>query len=189
MAVTAVFINHVSKKKAASMYGIPRSTLQRYIKECEGDGGVEKKDRGRQTTLTKEQESELCSVLLDMERRLYGLRPQCVRKIVYQYCVENNIPHTFSDEDKSAGKKWLRLFLSRNPDLSIRKPEGMSIQRAQGYNKSKIKIFEQVLKNELFDENGMRRIPAENIFNVDETGVCVNQKPHKILAKKGKKSV
>src|SRR6218665_1651797 len=77
----------------------------------------------------------------------------------------------------------------RNPELSIRKPAGMSIQRAQGYNKSKIQIFEQVLKNELFDENGMRRIPAENIFNVDETGDCVNQKPHKILAKKGKKSI
>ena len=40
-------------------------------------------------------------------------------------------------------------------DLSIRKPEGMSIQRAQGCNKRKIQIFEQVLKNELFDENGM----------------------------------
>jgi len=64
-----------------------------------------------------------------------------------------------------------------------------SLQRAQGYNKSKIQIFEQVLENELFDENGMRRITAENIFNVDETGVCVNQKPHTILAKKGKKSI
>jgi len=40
----------------------------------------------------------------------------------------------------------------------------MSIQRAQGYNKSKIQVFEQVRKNELFDENGMRRIPAEKIL-------------------------
>lgn len=140
-AVRAVFMSNVSKKKAASMYGIPRSTLQRYIKQCENDGSVDKKERGRQTTLSREQESELCSILLDMERRLYGLRPQCVRKIVYQYCVENNIPHTFSGEDKSAGKKWLRLFLMRNPDLSIRKPEGMSIQRAQGYNKGKYKFL------------------------------------------------
>lgn len=29
----------------------------------------------------------------------------------------------------------------------------------------------------------------ENIFNVDETGISVNQKPKRILAKKGKKSV
>jgi len=53
-AVRAVFISNVSKKKAASMYGIPRSTLQRYINQCEKDVGVEKKERGRQTTLSKE---------------------------------------------------------------------------------------------------------------------------------------
>ncbi len=79
-----MLISNVSRKKAAVMYGIPRSTLQRYIKQCEIDGGVAKKERGRQTTLSKEQESELCSILLDMEKRLYGLRPQSVRKIVYQ---------------------------------------------------------------------------------------------------------
>src|SRR6218665_2499102 len=112
-AVRGVFMSNVSKKKAASMYGIPRSTLQRYTKQCENDGSVDKKERGRQTTLSREQESELCSILFDMGRRLYGLRPQCVRKIVYQYCVENNIPHTFSDEDKSAEKKWLKLFLTQ----------------------------------------------------------------------------
>jgi len=72
-------MSNVSKKKAASMYGIPRSTLQRYIKQCEKDGSVDKKERGRQTSLSLEQESELCSIFLDMERRLYGLRPQCVR--------------------------------------------------------------------------------------------------------------
>jgi len=36
------------------------------------------------------------------------------------------------------------------------------------------------------------KIPVESIFNVDETGITdltVNQKPKKILAKKGKKSV
>jgi len=120
VAFRAVLMYNVSKKKAAAMYGIPRSTLQRYIKICKVDGGVEKKERGRQTTLSKEHESELCSIILDMERRLYGLRPQAVRKIVYQYCVKNNIPHTFCNEEKSAGKKWLRLFLGRHPELCIR---------------------------------------------------------------------
>lgn len=126
-------------------------------------------------------------IILDMERRSYGLRPQAVRKIVYQYCVENNTPHTCNE--KSAGKKWLRLFLGRHQELCIRKPKGVSIQRAQGYNNMNVVIFEKLLKNELFDENGDRRIPVENIFNVDETGFSVNQKPTKILAQKGKKCV
>ena len=63
------------------------------------------------------------------------------------------------------------------------------MQRAIGYNSTKIRIFEQVLKKELFTEDGHRRSAAENIFNVDETELTVNQKPRKVIAKRGKKSV
>ena len=83
----------------------------------------------------------------------------------------------------------MRLFLRRHPELSIRKPESTSIQRALGYNHAKIKVFEEVLKKELFNNDGSRKIPPENIFNVDETGVTVNHKSQKILAACGKKSV
>jgi transposase-like protein len=53
-AVQAVFVEHYTKKKAAKTFGIPRSTLNRSIKLCQIDGGVEKKNAGRQTVLTKE---------------------------------------------------------------------------------------------------------------------------------------
>lgn len=124
-----------------------------------------------------------------MEQRLYGLCPLAVRKIVYQYCVENKIAHRFADERQMAGKKWMKKFLQRHPNLSIRKPEALSIQRALGYNSSKVRIFEEVLKKELFNTDGSCRIIPENIYNVDETGVSVNHKPQKILAQKGKRSV
>jgi len=97
------------------------------------------------------------------------------------------IPNDFNAESKMAGKKWLRCFLSRNAVLSIRKLEEVCIQRAQGYNQSKITIFEEVLRKELFHEDGNRRIPVENIFNADETRITVNHKPHKIVASKGKR--
>lgn len=162
---------------------------QRYIKLCEVDGGVGMKNLGRHTTLTMEQETELSGVLQQMEKRLYGLSPLALRKIVFQFCERNNIQHSFNEELKCAGKKWLRLFLTRHPELSIRKPEGVSIQRALGYNRSKVKLFEEILKKELFHESGQRRISEENIFNVDETGISVNHKPNKIVATKGRKSV
>lgn len=91
-----------------------------------------------------------------------------------------------------AGKKWLRLFLARNVELSIRMPKGVKnkdIQRALGYNWIKIKIFEEVLRMELFHEDGNRRIPVENTFNTEETGITNNHKPPKIIATKGRKSV
>jgi hypothetical protein len=64
----------------------------------------------------------------------------------------------------------------KNPDLSMRKPEGQQIQ-----------IFEQILKKELFDSNGLRRMPHENIFSIDETGISVNQKQHKLWQKRKEK--
>lgn len=188
-AVKAVLVDKLSKKKASTTFNVPRATLQRYINECKTDGGVAKKNMGRPTTLTSEQEDDLSSVIQDMERRMYGLTPENVKKIVYSYCVKNHIGHSFNARYQQAGKKWLRLFFNGHPELSLRKPEGTSLHRALGYNKSKVKEFERVLHSELFDENGNRRIPAENIFNVDETGVTVNQKPRKIIATKGKRGV
>lgn len=179
----------MSTKKAAESHGVPRSTLQRYLKQCHEDGSVEKKTMGRRCVLSTEQEEELSSILTEMESRLYGLTTEDVRKVVYQFCEANNIAHNFNTEKKCAGRKWLQLFLARHKELSVRKPEATSMQRAIGYNSTKIRIFEQLLKKELFTEDGHRRIAAENIFNVDETGLTVNQKPRKIIAKKGKKSV
>ena len=63
----------MSTKKAAESHGVPRSTLQRYLKQCHEDGSVEKKTMGRRCVLSTEQEEELSSILTEMESRLYGL--------------------------------------------------------------------------------------------------------------------
>lgn len=188
-AVKAVLMYKWSIKRAAKTHGIPRSTLQRYLKQCHTDGSVQKKTMGRNSILTPDQEQELSSILREMESRLYGLTPVDLRRVVYQFCEANSIPNNFSSDKKYAGRKWMTFFLARHPELSVRKPEGTSIQRALGYNYAKIRIFEEVLKKELFTEDGQRRIPVENIFNVDETGLTVNHKPRKIIATRGKKSV
>lgn len=61
--------------------------------------------------LTEEQEEDdLASRLIDMEKRLYGSTPEDVRRLVFQYCELNNIKHNFSTESKMAGKKWLKGF-------------------------------------------------------------------------------
>ena len=110
-------------------------------------------------------------------------------KNLVHFCVKNHIEHTFNSDHQRAGKKWLKLFLRCHPELSLRKPEGTSIHRALGYNRVKVKEFENVLQRELFHENGDYGIPAENMFNVDEMGVMMNQKPWKIIARKGKRGV
>ena len=185
-AVRAVIIGGKSKKGAAKQYGIPRGTLQRHIKKAVSGEGV-MKVLGRPTLLTKEQEDQLTSLILDMEARLYGLCTDDVRRIVFSYCEKNNIRSDFNRETKMAGKKWLRLFLQRKNELSIRMPENTSMQRAVGFNKVKVGIFFDVLEKVLYNSDGTRAVPQTNIYNVDESGYTVCQKLQRIVAKKEKR--
>ena len=125
---------------------------------------------GRRCTLTPDQETDLCNIIQQMESRLYGLTPEAVCRIVFQFCSKNNINHNFNIEKQCAGRKWLNLFLSWHLGLYVRKPEETSIQRALGFNRSKVEIFYNVLKK-LFSDDGLTsNIPADNIFNFDESG-------------------
>lgn len=63
------------------------------------------------------------------------------------------------------------------------------MQRAVGFNKVKVGIFFNVLETVLYNSDGTRAVPQTNIYNVDESGYTVCQKPQRIVAKKGKKNV
>ena len=138
--------------------------------------------------LTSNQEKELVELALELERHLFGLTPQDLRRLVFQYCERNKIKNPFNKSDRMAGEDWVKSFLKRHENLSIRKPEGMSIGRAIGFNREKVMRFYNILQQILFRGDELF-IPDENIFNVDETGVTICHKPQKIIAKKGKKNV
>ena len=176
----------MSKKKAAPLYNVPRGTLQRHIKKAKNGEGVQKQ-LGRHTILTCDQEEELAQRLVDMEARLYGLTPEDVRRIVYQFCEVNIIKHPFSHQKQMAGRKWLMCFFKRHKELAVRLPERMN--RAIGFNKPKVTMYFDLLETTLFDKNGKRLIAAANIYNVDETGFSVCQKSHSIVGRKGKKNI
>lgn len=187
-AVKQVIVEKMSKKQAALLNNIRRPTLIRHIKKANLGLGV-KKQPGRPTVLSEEQEMELVVLIQDMESRLYGLTITDVRRIVYLFCEKNAIPNTFNQQDGMAGRNWIKLFLGRHSDLSVRKPEAVSIQRAIGFNRAKVDIFFDLLEKTCYDASGMQIIPYENIFNVDESGFTCVQKPQKIVATKGKKNV
>ena len=188
MAVRDVVVYGKSKKSVAKQYRIPRETLSRHVKKASTGRGVEK-IFGRKTVLNSDQENELSAYLQQMEESLFGLTPANVRRIVYTYCEENDIQHTFSHDKKAAGRMWFKKFMHRHPELSIRAPEPMSIQRAMGFNEPKVNIYLDLLHKTLFTESGERKLPPANIYNVDETGISICHKPHKVVAQRGKKSV
>ena len=54
LAVKAMLIDHRPKKSVAKQYGIPRKTLQDYVKRASAGDGVEKCHIGWPTTLTND---------------------------------------------------------------------------------------------------------------------------------------
>jgi len=127
LAVKAVLVDHRSQKSVATELGIPRATLQDYIRRMQFDCGVSELNIGRPTTLTNEQEEELADMLIDMARKLFGLSPKVVRQLVYSYCEANKIQHRFSAKQKAAGKEWLDGFLQRHKNLSVRVADATSL--------------------------------------------------------------
>ena len=117
-----------------------------------------------------------------MERALFGLTTIDVRRLAYDFAEQMGIDNPFNNEFKIAGVDWLRGFMSRNPQLSIRTPQAISVSRAIGFNKPKLNQFFLVYKS-LFEEH---KFSAKQLWNIDETGITNVHKPGKIVATKGK---
>jgi hypothetical protein len=173
-----------SLKKASKDYGIPRKTLRRHRdKKVSNPGKVFL--GGKQPTLSPVFELELVKHIQRMEKALFGLTTLDMRKLAFEFAERAKIKHNFNKELRMAGIDWLRGFRSRHPILSLRSPQGTSIGRAVGFNRPKVLQFftayKEVLQNHSFSAN--------DIWNMDESGITNVAKPCKVLATKGKRQV
>jgi len=177
----------MSLKKAAKDFNVPRTTLRRKLK-LKRQGSSIKTVLGRPTILNSQQELELVAMILNYEERLFGMTLIDIRRLVFQFCEMNKIRHSFNQSHKMAGEDWASSFLKRHRNLSVRKPEAVSIFRAAGFNREKVSRFYDALETVMFKDN-VQTISAANIYNVDESGYTVCHKPKKIVGKKGKKLI
>ena len=65
-----------------------------------------------------------------------GLTIMNLRILTYKYCRRCCIPHPFNKEKKMAGRDFVSGFLKRSKDLSLRKPQGVVLNRICGLNKT-----------------------------------------------------
>ena len=170
----------MSKRKAESIYGIPRKTLTRHL-----EGRVKKPGSlGRfDNVFGKEAEQVLVDHALKLQQMFFGLSTKEFRKLAYEFAEKLGIVHRFNND--SAGKTWMRLFLSRHPELVIQSPEPTSLGRAVGFNKPSVQKFFDLYRDELSKDN----YSSDRVFNMDESGVTVVHRPGKVLSRKGQKQI
>lgn len=109
-----------------------------------------------------------------------------VRALAFDYAVKLDlkIPKSW-ERSKMAGKDWMRGFLQRRTELSIRKPQATSLARAMAFNRFNVGAFFGKLK----ELQNKYHFAPQNIFNMDETGVTTVQIPDRVVARKGTKQV
>lgn len=113
----------------------------------------------------------------------FGLTTRQVRALAFDFAIKLEIkllPKSW-ERPQMAGMDWMRGFLQRNTNLSIRKPQATSMARATAFNRFNVNSFFGKLKD-LYDKY---HFPAQNVYNMDETGVTTVQVPDRVVARKG----
>ncbi|CAG9562808.1 unnamed protein product [Danaus chrysippus] len=186
-AIDAVLSKSAGYRKAAQMHGVPQTTLERHVAKIrKGEVSLNSTPGNFKPVFSKQEEEELVRYVKDMEKRLFGLTTVVLRKLAYQLAEKNGKTHNFNHVKKIAGIDWLKGFMKRHPDLSIRRPEATSAAQTMGFNKVTVNKFYSLL-GEVYDKYNLT---PDRIYNCDETGIsCVSKTKSKIIAEKGRKQV
>ena len=169
--------------RASLDHGVSARTLRRHRDHKVKNPGIIKLGR-YQNALPLDVEQELAAHVTRMSKFFHGLSSKEVRKLAYDLAVEKDIANPFNSEKGMAGVDWLNGFLARHK-LSIRVPEATSVARMVGFNRSKVSVFYKIYKEQLEKHN----YAPQNIHNMDESGFGTVQKPTKVVAQKGARTV
>jgi len=188
-AAVAEVIGGKGVNTVARETGIDSMTLKRYVRKVRlNPGTVCKPNYITTQVFNTAEETNLSDYILQASQLHCGLSTKATRKLAYQYAVAirppKRIPQSWTT-NLSAGKDWLKDFMRRRSELSLRTPEATSMARATAFNRHTVHEFFTNLR----EVRSRHSYQPHNIYNVDETGVTTVQKPGQVLAAKGARQV
>lgn len=188
-AVSDVIQNNISIRQSAEKNGVKKSRLAMHVKiaKIKGLDEMSFTPNFRQSQIFScDMENALESYLLKCSSMFYGLTPNTVRRLAYEYALSNalDMPESWK-KLQSAGKDWFWGFMKRHPKLSVRKPEATSLARMTSFNRTTVKGFQDKLQRLL----ERHKYEPSQIYNLDETGVSTVQKLPKVIGRKGEHQI
>lgn len=173
----------MSKKQAAKQFQVPRSTIQFRINNPDKINPRP----GPSTVLTESEEKDIVNWIVQSSKKGFPRRKEDIQHSVSVFIKKSNRSSCFTDN--CPGEKWLKLFLKRHPEISIRTPESVTAASSVVSEKDIRGWFngiEKYLKdNEYFD---ILSDPSR-VFNGDETNFLLCPKTGVVLALKGDKNI
>lgn len=185
MALKAVEVGS-SIRQAAKDHNIAYPTFRRYANKWKEVGEnmslVPRYDINR--VFSEEQEKSLLEYYKECALLFYGLTVKDCRYVAYEMAKKNNlkIPPAW-ERDGLAGLEWFRSFKQRHPEITVKKPEPVSLARATAFNPESVKVFFDNLQTVI--ERHPQFSDGTRIFNLDETSTTTVQKPQKVVAPRG----
>jgi hypothetical protein len=76
-----------------------------------------------------------------MGKKFFGLTVADAMRLAYQLAARNRNKNRFCNRTEKAGRKWLKNFQRRHPEISVRTPEGLSLSRARGFTTESVGQF------------------------------------------------
>ena len=122
-----------------------------------------------------EQEALLCKHLSTMAEIGYGYSRQETINIASDFAHHLGL----CDKSHRLSLQWLYNFLSRWPELKVKKPRSLEIARARSATRPAIDSYFTEL-GKIIDKYNLRDKP-NYIFNIDEKGLSTEHKPPKIV--------
>ncbi|CAD6208597.1 GSCOCG00012747001-RA-CDS [Cotesia congregata] len=181
-ALKAMKNTGLSLRKAAVTFGVPLATLGR--KKSIGPDEIKKKS-GPETVLSSQEEDHIVKWALD--RAAMGAPVtktellDCVQKYVQK--LAKKTPFT----DNRPSRHWYEGFRKRHPELSIRKPQHLSVSRAA----VSCEELQEWFKNTgaYLESKNLSNISPTRIFNCDESSLLLCPDAESVLAEKGSRAV
>lgn len=168
-----------SLRATSKTYGIPYQTLRRHI-----NGETSSTNQGRPPKLGLH-ENELTEAVSAMLAMGHGATRSDVKELA-AIAARNGAASSPFKQGKPSDR-WYRRFMKRN-NLTLRQPENMSAARFKmATEEVKAEFFERLSK--FFKKLEAMGLTPSEIYNVDETGLCVVTKTGKVIALKGTKAV
>lgn len=174
-ALNAIVVDGLSVRRAALLYGVPKSTLGDRVSGKVLCGAT----CGREKYLSDEEEEELATFIENCASVGYAKTRKQILALVERIMYARGIEVHVSDG-------WWVSFLKRHPSLTLRSPASVSTARALASDPSVLQVYFDLLE-ETLAENELTERPGQ-VYNMDETGLPLDPKPLKTVQLKGTKN-